>query len=154
MSDEKILKKEDKLDYKSGLFGKRGSLVLTTTGLYFQSGEDKPLSVPLGNLISVNAKKGLGNGVDYLFLIYSKDEKEKEARIQHLAFWAGMAMGNLSQLREPYFKSWEQAIENARYGRGETRSDLDDLEKLAILKEKGIITEEEFSQKKKQMLGL
>lgn len=31
---------------------------------------------------------------------------------------------------------------------------LADLEKLAELKEKGIITEEEFTQKKKQILGL
>lgn len=34
------------------------------------------------------------------------------------------------------------------------RSNLDELEKLAELKEKGIITEEEFSAKKKQILGL
>jgi hypothetical protein len=33
-------------------------------------------------------------------------------------------------------------------------SNLDELEKLAGLKEKGIITEEEFNQKKKQLLGL
>lgn len=33
-------------------------------------------------------------------------------------------------------------------------SDLDQLEKLAELKEKGIITEEEFNAKKKQILGL
>ena len=33
-------------------------------------------------------------------------------------------------------------------------SDLDELEKLARLKEKGIITEEEFNQKKKQILGI
>lgn len=35
-----------------------------------------------------------------------------------------------------------------------TNSSLDDLEKLASLKEKGIITEEEFQAKKKQILGL
>lgn len=33
-------------------------------------------------------------------------------------------------------------------------SSIDDLEKLALLKEKGIITEDEFSAKKKQVLGL
>ena len=33
-------------------------------------------------------------------------------------------------------------------------SNLDELEKLAELKEKGIITEEDFNQKKKQILGL
>jgi hypothetical protein len=32
--------------------------------------------------------------------------------------------------------------------------DLDDLERLAKLKDEGVITEEEFEQKKKQLLGL
>ena len=31
---------------------------------------------------------------------------------------------------------------------------LDDIEKLAALREKGIVTEEEFQQKKKQLMGL
>lgn len=35
-----------------------------------------------------------------------------------------------------------------------THSNLDELEKLANLKEKGIITEDEFIAKKKQLLGL
>lgn len=39
-------------------------------------------------------------------------------------------------------------------GRGTARSEIDDLEKLAELKEKGIISEEEFNAKKKQILGL
>ena len=34
------------------------------------------------------------------------------------------------------------------------KSELDELEKLAELKEKGIITEEEFNAKKKSILGL
>ncbi len=33
-------------------------------------------------------------------------------------------------------------------------SPLDELEKLASLKDKGIVTEDEFQQKKKQLLGL
>jgi len=33
-------------------------------------------------------------------------------------------------------------------------SELDELEKLSDLKEKGILTQEEFEQKKKQLLGL
>ncbi len=37
---------------------------------------------------------------------------------------------------------------------GTKTSDLDDLEKLAALRDKGIITEEEFNAKKKQLLGL
>jgi len=33
-------------------------------------------------------------------------------------------------------------------------SNLDELEKLAALRDKGIISEEEFKAKKKQLLGL
>ena len=39
-------------------------------------------------------------------------------------------------------------------GKGTSRSEIDDLEKLAELKEKRIISEEEFNAKKKQILGL
>jgi hypothetical protein len=156
MAEERIIKKEDKLDCKAGFLGKRGSLVLTTAELYFLSGKTKVFSAPLRSIVSANARKGLGNGIDHLFVIFNENSKERKIKIQHLAFWQGMAMGNLTQLREPYFKSWETVIENARFG-GSTsngNNDLNDLEKLADFKSKGIITEEEFQAKKKQLLGL
>jgi hypothetical protein len=154
MNEEKIIKKEDKLDCKSGLFGKRGSLILTTSELYFLSGKNKVFTTQLKNIVSVNAKKGLGNGVDYLFIIFNDNGKEKKMKIQHLAFVAGIALGNLSQLRELYFRSWETAIEDARFDRNTSQNNFNDLEKLADLKTKRIITEEEFDAKKKQILGL
>lgn len=154
MNEEKIIKKEDKLDCKTGFLGKRGSLVLTTNELYFLSGKNKTFTTPLKEVVSVNAQKGLGNGIDHLFVIFNENGKEKKIKIQHLAFWAGIAMGNASQLREPYFKSWETAIDNARLGKESNQSNLNDLEKLANLKTKGVITEEEFRAKKKQLLGL
>jgi len=51
----------------------------------------------------------------------------------------------------------KDAIYSAQSGGGQrkdTPSEINDLEKLAELKEKGVITEEEFQQKKKQILGL
>jgi hypothetical protein len=51
----------------------------------------------------------------------------------------------------------EQKVNEIHSGKAapaETTSSLDELPKLAELKEKGIITEEEFQQKKKQILGL
>ena len=154
MNEEKIIKKEDKVQCNVGFFGKRGSLVLTTSEIYFLSGKTKVFSSPLSGVLSVNAKKGLGNGIDHLFITFTENSKEQKIKITHQGFWQGAAMGNLSQLREPYFKSWEAAIENARFGRNNSQSDLGDLEKLADLKTKGVITEEEFQAKKKQMLGL
>jgi hypothetical protein len=59
--------------------------------------------------------------------------------------------------QEPAFIKIKEAIEEkmSSIEKGETKtSDLDQLEKLAELKEKGIITEEEFNAKKKQILGL
>lgn len=154
MIEEKIVKKEDKLNCKIGIFGKRGSLVLTSVELYFLSGKTKVFSVPLKDILSANARKGLGNGIDHLFVIFNENGKEKKIKIEHMAFWSGVAMGNLTQLREPYFKSWEAAIENARLGKNIPQDNLGELEKLADLKEKGIITDDEFQTKKKQLLGL
>lgn len=58
--------------------------------------------------------------------------------------------------QEPDFQRVKEHVE-ARYGRQQvaaTASPLDDLERLAVLKDKGIITEAEFEAKKKQILGL
>ncbi len=154
MNEEKIIKKEDKLDCKVGLLGKRGSLVLTTTELYFTDGKNKLFSTSLNEVVSANAQKGIGNGVDHLFVIFNENGKERKIKIQHLAFWSGLAMGNASQLREPYFKSWEAVIQDARLGKHMQQNSFGDLEKLADLKAKGVITEEEFQAKKKQLLGL
>jgi len=62
---------------------------------------------------------------------------------------------------QPYFEKIKEAIEEAME-RIQTSapptvaalSNADELEKFAALKEKGIISEEEFQQKKKQILGL
>ncbi len=156
MTDEKIIKKEDKLKYKGGfvLNDKTGSLVLTSSQLYFLSGNKKVFEVPMNNILNVRARKGLGNGVDHLLVSYQDGQKERQVKIEHFAFWSGVAIGNLSQLKEPYFKSWEQIIEDTRLGKNSSKSDFNDLEKLADLKNKGVISEEEFSAKKKQLLGL
>ena len=45
-------------------------------------------------------------------------------------------------------------IKDSKTNNSSNYTNLDELEKLANLKEKGIITEEEFVAKKKQLLGL
>jgi hypothetical protein len=152
---EQILKKEDKLTYLGGIFKQfRGSLVLTTTSIYFLSKKKKVFDIPLKDIISANPQKGLGNGVDFLFILYNEAGIEKRVKIQHFSFMTGASIGTISRLAI-YFNSWEQIINDARMGR-KTQSDsgLNDLEKLSELKEKGVITEEEFSLKKKQLLGI
>ena len=48
----------------------------------------------------------------------------------------------------------DQAIDQAYEEDDDEPDYIDELERLAGLKEKGIITEEEFQAKKKQLLGL
>ena len=64
---------------------------------------------------------------------------------------------SFTRRQEPAFEKIKEAIEEKIRSneKVETKTpDLDQLEKLAELKEKGIITEEEFNAKKKQILGL
>ena len=65
----------------------------------------------------------------------------------------------LAQLEMP--KQWaekaQEFIMNEALGGNEKQnstSGIDDLEKLDDLRKKGVITEAEFSQKKKQLLGI
>lgn len=52
-------------------------------------------------------------------------------------------------------KKLEEAIFRAKRGDAPVQSSgVQDLEKLAELKAKGLVTEDEFNQKKKQLLGL
>jgi|SRR5579859_180433 len=153
---EQILKKEDKLKYKGGFFrNKSGSLVLTNTSLFFETKSGKKVfDIPLKSIQSVNCKKGVGMGVEHMYVIYQENVKENRVKIEHYAFVSAMTIGNLSRL-SMYFSSWEQTINDARFGRStNTGGGLDNLEKLAELKHKGILTEEEFQAKKKQLLAL
>lgn len=153
---EQILKKEDKLKYKGGFFrNASGSLVLTNNVLYFETKRGKKVfDIPLKSIQSVNCKKGVGMGVEHMYVIYQENGKEKKVKIEHYAFVSAMTIGNLSRL-SMYFSSWEQTINDARFGRSTAASGgLDNLEKLAELKQKGILTEEEFQAKKKQLLAL
>ncbi|MBV9159182.1 MAG: SHOCT domain-containing protein [Candidatus Kaiserbacteria bacterium] len=89
-----------------------------------------------------------------MFVIYQEGGKEKRAKIEHFSFFTAATIGNLSRLTT-YFTPWEQAINDARFGKNTQHSSgLDDLEKLSQLRDKGVITDEEFSAKKKQLLGL
>jgi hypothetical protein len=156
MENEQIIKKESGLTYKKGFLSQfKGSLILTATELSFETKDKKQFSILLKDVLNSRAKKGLGNGLDYLIITYIETGKEKKAEFEHMNFMGGLAVGNLSQLKEPYFKSWESQIEDTRLNKNkQITSGIDDLEKLADLKQKGIITEEEFLTKKKQILGM
>mgnify|MGYP003393244866 CR=1 FL=1 len=115
---EQIIKKEDKLKFKGGLFNtKSGTLVLTKSELYFETkGGKKMFTVPVKSIQSVNSQKGVGAGVDHLYVLYQENGREQKAKIEHFSIMSWGALGNLSRLSS-YFSSWEQMINDARFGR-------------------------------------
>jgi hypothetical protein len=145
MTNEPIIKKEDKLFYRGGfLKNKVGTLTLTPTGLSFATKKKTIFVIPMKDIVSANTRKGFGIGVYNLYVIYNQGGKETQAKIEHHSTFRGS------------FDSWEQAINDARLGKYAAGASgaISDLEKLAELKNKGVITEEEFAAKKKQILGL
>lgn len=157
--EEKIIKKETVTYNKSAISKPKGDLVLTPTEIYFsvkkgivKKIDEKVISISIPNIINVKAKKAFGYGIEHLELLFKEDGKEKKAVFEHIsmASWVG---GALSRAEALYFADWQKAIEDLREGKGKT-SEFNDLEKLSDLKDKGIITKEEFETKKKQILGI
>lgn len=161
MADEEIIKKDAVIFVKSLFKTERGDLVLTPTRLYFVAvkkglfsrKEEEILNIPIEDIINVKAEKAFWQGTDYLRLLYKDDGKEKKVLFQHFS-WARWSAGDLSRVEALYFAPWENAIEELRSGKQERNTEFDELRELAELKEKGIVTEEEFNAKKKQILGL
>lgn len=104
----------------------------------------KQLEIPLEKINSIEAKKGLFLG--------------------SIAIWDGASVMKIDQVQKKALQPFVTAVNTAREGCKKQFSSpsvvpvendyIDQLEKLAELKEKGIITQEEFETKKKQILGL
>jgi len=67
----------------------------------------------------------------------------------------GVTLGEV-ELPKPWAEKAQEFIVSEAQGTSDSNksSDFNDLEKLSDLKNKGVISEEEFNQKKKQILGL
>lgn len=148
MEEELIIKKEDHLSYKTGvLSGGKGDLVLTEKDLYILRKKNKKVfSVMLKDILNISLRRDSG-GVSSMCIAY-RDNKGKEKKIIFSLF---SLFGHAG-----FFDSWEQAINKVRLGgrEGDGQGNFGELEKLAELREKKIISEEEFNLKKKEMLGL
>lgn len=155
MAEEQVLKKEDGLKYIRSGFRKTkwGTLTLTKHDICFVSNKgEEMLRVPLSNIVSVNTSKS--DRADFLFVIYKDGNNESRARLAHIKTGLG-SMTIFPDGSANHFASWEQFINDARFGRSAGNSSaLDDLERLAALKERGILTDDEFAAKKKELLGL
>ncbi len=156
MDQENIIKKEGKIQYKKSFFSNtRGELVLTTTELYHQDRKSKKLvSIPVKDIINVRTAKGASTASD-MYVTYRAEGKEQTAHFMYFSlFNSSLAMGELARVQANYFAPWQQAIEELRSGKKSNGGNVSELEQLATLKDKGIITEAEFTAKKKQLLGL
>lgn len=104
----------------------------------------KQLEIPLEKINSIEAKKGLFLG--------------------SITIWDGASAMKIDQVQKKALQPFVTAVNSAREACKKqlsspnvtvTESDyIIQLEKLAELKEKGIVTQEEFEIKKKQILGL
>lgn len=158
MSEEKIIKKE--LLSSTGLLP--GDLILTPKRLYFEynAGFFKQklknlFNIPIDNIINVEASKNHLSSFYVLKIRYQDNGLEKEVKCSKSG-WDPFKGRNAFKIEENLFNGWVKAIEEVRSGKYKQNavSKLNELEKLAELKEKGVITEDEFKKKKKQILGL
>lgn len=155
MSEEKIIKKDQ-------VFVKLmpGFLILTPKRIYFEynSGFFKTklkslFDIHTENIINVEASKDFIS-TDYILKIrHMMDGKEYQEKCTKNG-WSPFKNKSTFNIEANFFDSWVKSIEETRSGKYRTSSNLDDLEKLAELKDKGIITQEEFEKKKKAILDL
>lgn len=144
--------------------GYNGSIILTDTGVIIKRGVKGFLlgggmlrgdkTIPYKSIVAVQLKRaGLTAGYLQLTLVGGSEAKaglfQSTKDENSINFHANR--GNNDNFEEA-----KQAIEEriSADSNKPQHNPINDLEKLAELKDKGIITEEEFNQKKKQILGL
>lgn len=155
MAEEKIIKKDQ-------VFVKLmpGFLILTPKRIYFEynSGFFKVnlktlFDIPIEDIINVEASKDFVS-TDYILKIrHTLDGKEYLEKCTKNG-WSPFKNKNTFNIEANFFDSWVKSIEEVRSGRYNSSKSLDDLERLAELRDKGILTNKEFEAKKKQILDL
>ena len=148
--------------------GYNGTLILTENSLIIKrsgflskmqfGSSDK--EIPLRSITALQFKEtSMWSNLGYIQIIY-KGSIEKQVRILNGASSDENTI-LFKKNQEKAFQEIKTKVNNiisngfssANNSSNQT-SDLNDLEKLAELKTKGIITEEEFALKKKQILGI
>lgn len=140
--------------------GYNGTVILTNTGVVIKRGMKGFLlgggmlrgekSIPYSGIVAVQLKKA-GLVAGYLQLTLKGGSESKGGLFQSTTDENSV---NFHKGKNKDFEEAKKLIEdhiNSTNKPGE--SQLDEIEKLANLKNKGIITEDEFQTKKKQLLG-
>ncbi|MBI2037002.1 MAG: SHOCT domain-containing protein [Candidatus Liptonbacteria bacterium] len=146
--------------------GYNGTLILTDTGVIIKRGAKGFLlgggmlrgdkTIPYSSIVAVQLKKA-GMTAGYIQLTLKGGSEAKSGLFQSttdensINFHSAFGGNNNELFREAKRLIGERinAVNSPVKNSG-----LDDLEKLTALKEKGIINEEEFNAKKRQLLGL
>ncbi|OGH04561.1 MAG: hypothetical protein A2W22_04825 [Candidatus Levybacteria bacterium RBG_16_35_11] len=105
---------------------------------------------PIGALLGAAAGTKHDNRAMYVSISYEDSDGEESALILESKKAYEIA-STLIEKRKNYYKNNNLPLVKENHTEG---ANYNDLEKLAELKDKGIITKEEFEQKKKQILGL
>lgn len=142
--------------------GYNGTFILTDTGVTIKRGAKGFLlgggmlrgdkTIPYQSIVAVQLKKaGFVGG--YIQLTLKGGSEAKKGLFESTTDENSIHF--LSTKKNKEFEEAKRLIEEKIVGCSQGKqSNLDELEKLAKLKEKGIITEEEFNAKKKELLGL
>ena len=136
-------------------------MILTDTGVLIKRGlkgfflgggflrGDK--TIPYSSIIAVQLKKA-GMTAGYLQLTLKGGSEAKGGLFQSATDENSVSFYNWKN--KDFEEAQGQIIKRIHGDPQKTTSNLDELEKLAGLKEKGIITQEEFEAKKKTLLEL
>ena len=141
--------------------GYNGNLIITDTGIIIKRGTKGFLlgggflrgdkTIPYSSIIAIQLKKA-GMMAGYIQFTLKGGSEAKAGLFQTTTD------ENTINFYNNQNKSFEEAKEIIESHMGDNNqkasSGLNDLEKLAELKDKGIITQEEFDAKKKLLLGL
>ena len=159
----------DNSNYKE-FKGYNGILILTDTGVIIKRGMKGFLwgggmlrgdkTIPYSSIVAVQLKKA-GMMAGYIQLTLKGGSEAKSGLFQSaidensINFHAGKFHSAFGGNNNELFNEAKTLIEEKINSVDVLKSSgLDELEKLATLKEKGIIDEDEFNAKKKQLLGL
>jgi hypothetical protein len=161
---EILIQKVNPQKYDNIFEGRSGTLILTETGVTIKrsggllsshgTGEK---NIPYRSITAVQFKRA-GLTVGFIQLTLKGGVEAKGGAFEAVTDENTVTFGTEEKTRE--FEKAKSIIEqkiisaNSTSPASSNNNDLDQLEKLASLKEKGIISEEEFQAKKKMILGL
>ena len=112
-------------------------------------------TIPYSSIVAVQLKKA-GMTAGYIQLTLAGGSEAKDGLFQSTTDENSINFNALGKNNELFAEAKtliEQRIGHSR-GSAVPKNDAENLEKFAELRDKGIITKEEFEAKKKQLLGL